>query len=188
MAKRTRKKAAAMLSRTHKPADMDVREWQMELRRQFGRQQRMRIRNLGQEPVFSEFAVTNPETRRTYRVAVRGEAPGENYCACPDYAVNTLGTCKHVEAVLQKLRRGHARALRQGYRPPFAEVYVQYGTQRTVRFSPGERCPESLVRLAGRFENCPISCSHWLFSEVGQMISTRSTPHSRARISDAAIP
>ena len=40
---------------------------------------------------------------RTYRVAVRGPGLFENYCSCPDFAVNTLGTCKHIEAMLLRL-------------------------------------------------------------------------------------
>ena len=34
---------------------------------------------------------------RAYRVALRGQALFDNYCSCPDFAVNTLGTCKHIE-------------------------------------------------------------------------------------------
>jgi len=30
---------------------------------------------------------------RTYRVALRGPGLFENYCSCPDFAVNTLGAC-----------------------------------------------------------------------------------------------
>src|ERR1019366_5330592 len=37
---------------------------------------------------------------KTYRVAMRGPGLFENYCSCPDFAVNTLGTCKHIEALL----------------------------------------------------------------------------------------
>lgn len=143
----------AKVSRTHKPEHMDLRQWQVELRRQFGREKATEfdIRKLGREPVFAEFAVTNPATKRTYRVAVRGLDPGVNYCSCPDYAVNTLGTCKHVEAVLSRLEPRHGRALRRGYLPPFAEVYVRYGAQRTIVFSPGEGCPAELRKLAGRY-------------------------------------
>lgn len=151
MTARAGKVAKRKLSRTHRPEGMSVEEWQRELRREFAREQRMKVRNLGEEPVFSEFAVTNPATQRTYRVVIRGEGPGVNYCSCPDYAVNTLGTCKHVEVVLNKLRKRNARALRQGYSPPFAEVYVRYGTQRAVMFSPGRGCPEGLVKLAGEY-------------------------------------
>ena len=89
----------AKVSRTSKPESMTVREWQLQLRRQFGREQEKEfdIRNLGREPVFSEFAVTNPATKRTYRAVIRGLEAGVNYCSCPDYSVNTLGTCKHIE-------------------------------------------------------------------------------------------
>ncbi|MFH1107632.1 MAG: DEAD/DEAH box helicase [Planctomycetota bacterium] len=141
------------VSRTHKPEHMDLRQWQVELRRQFGREQATEfdIRNLTREPVFSEFAVTNPATRRTYRVAVRGLEPGVNYCSCPDYAVNTLGTCKHIEAVLFRLAPRHANALRRGYAPPFAEVYVRYGARRAIVFSPGADCPAELRKLASRY-------------------------------------
>ena len=37
-------------------------------------------------------------TGKTYRVAMRGFGLFENFCSCPDFAVNTLGTCKHSEA------------------------------------------------------------------------------------------
>ena len=47
------------------------------MRRQFGLEQNYRIRNIGDDPVFSEFEVTNPQTQRSYRVAVRGEPLGE---------------------------------------------------------------------------------------------------------------
>jgi len=29
---------------------------------------------------------------KVYRVAMRGPSLFENYCSCPDFAVNTLGT------------------------------------------------------------------------------------------------
>ena len=141
----------AKLSRLRKPKDMDLEDWQIKLREQFGREQPMKVRNLGGDPVFSEFSVTNPATAGTYRVVIRGVQPGVNYCSCPDYAVNTLGTCKHIEATLHRLRRRHAAALRNGYRPPFSEVYVRYGVQREVWFSAGCDCPTRLKKLAGRY-------------------------------------
>jgi predicted nucleic acid-binding Zn finger protein len=36
---------------------------------------------------------------------MRGPSLFENYCSCPDFAVNTLGTCKHIEALLAELRQ-----------------------------------------------------------------------------------
>src|SRR5262245_65965475 len=78
------------LSRLHKPPEMPLETWQIELRKQFGRQQDFALVNVGSQPFFSEFDVTNPESKNTYRVAIRGTRPGDHYCSCPDFASNTL--------------------------------------------------------------------------------------------------
>lgn len=140
------------LSHTRRPAGMDVAQWQAQLRRQFGRAQAFRLENLGRDPVFSEFQVTNPRSGGSYRVAIRGTQPGENFCACPDFATNDLGTCKHIEFVLGKLekKRGGKQALARGFEPPYSEVFLHYGGQRTVRFRAGAECPPDLRRRAAR--------------------------------------
>ena len=129
---------------------MSLEDWQLNLRRQFGRAQSFGLRNLGSAPVFSEFEVTNPASRRTYRVDIRGEAPGDSLCTCPDYATNTLGTCKHIEFTLEQLRQqeGGAEALREGYVPPHAEVRLRNGGRREVVFCPGQATPRALAHLA----------------------------------------
>ncbi|MBN2474680.1 MAG: DEAD/DEAH box helicase [Pirellulales bacterium] len=141
------------LSRTRQPDDMSLEAWQVALRQQFGREQNFRLQNVGGEPIFSEFEVTNPQTRRTYRVAIRGAGLGENYCSCPDFAVNTLGTCKHVEFTLARLgrKRGAQKALALGFRPVYSQIYLHYGAQRAVIFRPGSKCPATLKAYARRF-------------------------------------
>ncbi|MHC4403918.1 MAG: DEAD/DEAH box helicase [Planctomycetota bacterium] len=141
------------LSRLRKPEDMSLEQWQVGLRRQFGREQQFRLKNVGEHPLFSEFEVANPETGRTYQVSIRGAALGENYCSCPDFAVNTLGTCKHVEFTLGRLerKRGAKVALAAGCQPPFSEIYLQYGAQREVVFRPGTECPAELKTHSRRF-------------------------------------
>lgn len=150
--KRTGKKPASMakISRVRKPEEMSLEQWQIALRRQFAQKQDFSLANLGGEPVFSEFLVTNPQSEGEYRVAIRGQGLGDNYCSCPDFAVNTLGTCKHIEWVLARLRRrrGGARALAEGFQPPYSEVYLRYGAQREVVFRPGTACPAGLHELA----------------------------------------
>jgi superfamily II DNA or RNA helicase len=141
------------VSRQHKPDHLSLEEWQRELRRQFGREQRFRIANRGDHPVFSDFDVSNPQSGRTYRVTIRGPRPGDNACTCPDFATNTLGTCKHVEFALARLERRRATAgvLRAGFQPAYSEVYLQYGSRREVRFRPGGECPVELARAAARY-------------------------------------
>jgi hypothetical protein len=97
-----------------KPPHLTLEEWQTELRRQFGREQNYHLRNLGDQKFFSEFEVTNPETKGKYRVEIRGTRPGENRCTCPDFATNSLGTCKHVEFTSRRWSRSAAAAAAGG--------------------------------------------------------------------------
>jgi superfamily II DNA or RNA helicase len=146
-------KRKAKLSRLHKPEGMSLEDWQIELRKQFGREQKFRLRNVGDHPVFSEFEVTNPQSQNTYRVHVRGTSVGSNFCSCPDFATNTLGTCKHIEFTLAALerKRGGVAVLKAGFQPPYSEVHLQYGARREVRFRPGSDCPPPLVRSAANY-------------------------------------
>ena len=152
MNKSPRRRARVVLSPHRKPLDMDLDTWQAALRRDFGRAQRFRWENLGTEPVFSEFRVTNPQKGTQYRVAVRGLARGDNFCSCPDFATNALGTCKHVEFVLAKLARrpGGKKILKAGWHPPFSEVHLHYGAQRELRWRPAVSCPARVQAMALR--------------------------------------
>ncbi len=146
---------APKLSRTHAPAGLSPADWQRALRRQFGREQRFGLENLGSEPFFSEFRVSNPESKTGYRVVIRGTRQGDNYCACPDYATNELGTCKHIEFALAALerKRGAKKALSIGYRPAFSELYLRNGSAgegRAVHFRAGIDCPPAVLKAAAR--------------------------------------
>jgi superfamily II DNA or RNA helicase len=151
-AKERRPATEPRLSRQRRPDDLSVEEWQTGLRRQFGREQPYHLEKLGPEHIFSDYAVTNPQTKGRYRVAIRGEAPGCNYCSCPDFATNDLGTCKHIEFTLERIRarRGGAAALRRGFTPRYSEIFVDYAGARSVRFRAGTDCPPALARRAGR--------------------------------------
>lgn len=144
------------VSKTHKPADLSLEEWQRVLRKQYGEQQKFRIKNTGAHPVFSDFLLTNPESGRTYKIAIRGDAPGNNYCSCPDYGINNLGTCKHIEYVLFQLKkkRGGKKAFKEEFTPPYSEIFLSYGLRREVRFKPGKDAPpEFLSLVAGYFDS-----------------------------------
>ncbi len=59
---------------------------------------------------FGDYKVRS-SSGKSYRVAMRGPGLFESFCSCPDFAVNTLGTCKHIESLLERLRERHGRAL-----------------------------------------------------------------------------
>lgn len=138
------------LSHTRQPGDLSTPDWQVALRRQYGHEQAFTLENLGDVAVFSEFAVHNPASGNSYRVAIRGAGLGDNYCACPDFVTNLLGTCKHIEFVLGKLerRRGGKAALRRGFEADFSELFLRYGAERHIAFRPGRRCTPALLKRA----------------------------------------
>ena len=138
------------LSRTHAPADLSPVEWQRGLRRQFGREQAFGIENLTSEPIFSEFRVSNPASKSSYRVAIRGKGPGGNFCSCPDYSTSELGTCKHIEFTLAQLekKRGGKGAFARGYQPAFSELYLRNDSRRCIHFRAGTDCPREIKEAA----------------------------------------
>lgn len=155
---KSRKKAESRLSPRKAPEGMQPQEWQRMLRRQFGREQAFALENAGDESLFSEFRVRNPETGGTYTVHIRGLAAGENQCDCPDFRTNELGTCKHIEFTLAQLerKRGAKSALKRGFAPPYSELVLRHGHPRTMRLQLGSEAPDAVVELArGVFEGEP---------------------------------
>ena len=140
------------LSHTHVPDNLSPLDWQRALRRQFGREQDFGLENIGAEPFFSEFRVSNAQSKSRYRVAIRGLRPGDNFCSCPDYATNELGTCKHIEFTLARLenKRGAKTAFARGYHPPFSELYLRNNGVRTVHFRAGTDCPPAALKAAAQ--------------------------------------
>ena len=138
------------LSRTHAPAGLSPMDWQRGLRRQFGREQAFGLENLTSEPFFSEFRVSNPVSKSSYRVAIRGLGPGGNFCSCPDYSTSELGTCKHIEFTLDRLqkKRGAKTAFARGYQPAFSELYLRNDGRRCVHFRAGTDCPPAVSEAA----------------------------------------
>jgi SNF2 family DNA or RNA helicase len=110
-----------------------LRESQIDIRRKRASEEQLRIQNLGRNRVFSDYQVTNPRSGGQYRVSIRGFDVGDNTCECPDFRTNTLGTCKHIEAVLAALRDETPIQLRRRKATiTHPEIYLQYGEQLQI--------------------------------------------------------
>jgi len=85
----------------------------------------------------------------TYAVEIRDVAQRQFACECPDFRSNGLGTCKHVEAVLQLLEARHRRLFQQAVRNGSDRVDVVPDTGGdTVRVERGlDRLPARLRKL-----------------------------------------
>ena len=119
---------------------MSLDQWQAGLRKQFASEKKFRITKLGEHPVYSDFEVFNPETDRTYKVSIRDNISSFNYCSCPDFKINTLGTCKHIEYVLLKLIRfkKNQKFFTQLQRNEYSSLSILYGHQRLIRMKKAD--------------------------------------------------
>ena len=89
---------------------------------------------------------------KTYRVAMRGPGLFENFCSCPDFAVNTLGTCKHIEALLLRLHQRHGKALdRREFKRARASISLNYGDTLDVRLRLPASPSPALAALAEKY-------------------------------------
>jgi hypothetical protein len=149
------------------------------------------LENIGGEPVYSEYWVTNPKSGSRYRVAIRGAQPGDNFCACPDFATNDLGTCKHIEFVLSRLgkKRAGRKALAQGCHPRYSEIYLKYAGDRQVRFRTGIECPPSLAKTAAKLFSGPpagvLPVAH--FSKLEAFLATAHKSEHEVRCYEDAL-
>ncbi len=129
-----------------------IREEQIDLRRQRARAAHLTIENLGKNRVFSDYRVTNPETKGQYNVTVKGFEPGDNACTCPDFKANTLGTCKHIEAVLDRIQADGEPVKRRKAPVTRSEVGLDYSAaQLRLRIQLPPRHSDQLAELARRF-------------------------------------
>ncbi|MDT8432938.1 MAG: DEAD/DEAH box helicase [Bacteroidales bacterium] len=123
-----------------KPGELTVEEWQSALRKQYALEQKFKVRNIGSESLYSDYEVYNPDTGKTYKVSIRDNINSYNYCSCPDFRVNTLGTCKHVEFVLlSKLRfKKYQRLITKSQKNTYSSLSIYYGKDRLVRLKKAD--------------------------------------------------
>ncbi|MCE9530100.1 MAG: DEAD/DEAH box helicase, partial [Planctomycetes bacterium] len=128
-----------------------LHEEQIDLRRQRARAEKFRIENVGKKKVFSDYHVSNPKSGGEYTVTVRGFEVGDNHCTCPDFKSNTLGTCKHVEAVLESLQDEKTTIRQRKAVVTRAEIQLHYREQLRPRLQLPARHSDQLGALAKRF-------------------------------------
>jgi len=78
---------------------------------------------------FCDYRVTSSNGNR-YLVEIRALGERINSCECRDFATNGLGTCKHIEGVVRRLRRrGRPTS------SPRIEVYLAEAGERSLRLA-----------------------------------------------------
>ncbi len=95
---------------------------------------------------YSNYQV-NSGSSKSYEVEIRSLDNPINTCSCPDHAVNRLGTCKHIEAILHKLAKGKKRlfltATTEG--SPLVEIFIDQREEKIKILWPQRSRPENKV-------------------------------------------
>lgn len=127
-------------------------------RQERARSERMVVRSEDPARPWTDYVVTSATSGRSYRVALRGHERGQSYCACPDFRKNSLGTCKHILHVLDKVReRFSSRRLREPYRRTGFSVFVHYADERSLWLGiPARKLEGEVAALAEPFRTRPI--------------------------------
>lgn len=136
-------------------SDKELVEQALDDRRERAETEAMTLRSAGKSLLWTDYSVTSAVSGKAYRVALRGWERGESYCSCPDFRKNTLGTCKHILHVLEKVRKRFPKSVRErSYTPTGIVVHLNYGEELELRMdAPGEleAAARNLVRpLKGR--------------------------------------
>jgi len=150
--KKNSKKTLPKVSLLQRPEGMGLEDWQIALRKQAAQKESLSIEPVDKKLSPGDYNVRNPQTGYIYKVAFRGIDSPWNYCSCPDFKTNQLGTCKHIEAVqlhLGKQRKIPAKELI----PPYTSVYLSYRGERDVRIRIGSDNREAFTKLASRYFN-----------------------------------
>lgn len=119
---------------------------------------------------WTDYVVTNRQTGKSYRVALRGTEPGQSYCSCPDYRTNTLGTCKHVLHVLQKVKRRFTAAqLKKPYQRKHLALHLDYRGEVSLRLlTPASVAPD-VENVVGPLRDRAIDDVHDLVQRLGRL-------------------
>ncbi len=140
--KKTKKKLgyhSKNVPHAYNPGKMTDKEWQTRLRQQIAEKEIFEITNIGSEKIYSDYQVVNIQFRSTYKVALRSKDNTLNFCSCPDFKTNLLGTCKHIEAVRLNLSKKRGFKLLSKIIPelPYSSLYVSYNERREVKIRVG---------------------------------------------------
>jgi superfamily II DNA or RNA helicase len=126
-------------------------------RQERARTEKFRLRSADPAAPWTDYMVTSALSGKSYRVALRGDERGQSYCSCPDFRTNTLGTCKHVLYVLDRVRARFPAAVRQKpYRNRETFVHVLYGDELDLHLRLPDRPAPELLKAAGDLTAGPI--------------------------------
>lgn len=172
-------------SPNRKPELMSLTEWQTALRRQAAETEYLQVRAVdgAREGYFS---VHNPKSSSRYRVVFRGVGSPWNYCSCPDFKTNQLGTCKHIESVVLANSGKYANRLYYNT-PDCTTVYLDYKGEQRVRIRIGSEHRKAMSQLAAEYFDADNALRDDMFARFGDFLSKARELDPSTRCFDDAL-
>jgi hypothetical protein len=137
--------------------DAELVEQALSERVERAKNQKMRLNSLNPDKLWTDYTVMNCSSGKTYRVALRGWERGESYCSCPDFRKNTLGTCKHILHVLDKMKSRFNKSVRETpYQIRSIAVYMNYGKDLELRLLVPKNFDQQAMALLHPFKGKPV--------------------------------
>ena len=116
---------------------------------------------------WTDYIITSNTSGRSYRVALRGPERGDSYCSCPDYRVNTLGTCKHILYALSRIEKRFSAGQRaQPYQQKHYAVHLTYGEEIELRLLAPVNMTSNWAKKLAPLLNRPIADVPSLMSSI----------------------
>jgi len=139
-------------------------------RKERARAQRMTVRSTEPKKLWTDYLVTSAESGKTYRVALRGWEPGDSYCTCPDFRKNTVGVCKHVFTVQNRVKRRFPKSVRRRpFRPNGIAVHLLYGKEVELRLLLPKRLDVQVERIVEPLRGRAIGDVSGLVRAIGEL-------------------
>lgn len=156
----------------YKPEGLDLKTWQILLRKQVAKEEKLTISCIDETNAPGEYRVLNFKTRQEYKVTYRGAKSLWNYCSCMDFKTSQLGTCKHIEAVKSWFgKRHHVRR----EIPSYTSVYLDYSGERRVRIRIGSDNEELFRELASQYFDGEMTLKPESFKHFSEFLKQART-------------
>ncbi|RZB32415.1 MAG: hypothetical protein SRB2_04420 [Desulfobacteraceae bacterium Eth-SRB2] len=141
-----------------------------EERAERAQKEKMRLKSMDKDVLWTDYIVTNNSSGKCYRVALRGWERGESFCSCPDYRKNTLGTCKHILYALDKVGKRFNKSVKKTpCRIKDICVYLNYGETLELRLLIPEGLDSQIKKLLKPFREKSIEDVRDLIDRIGKI-------------------
>ena len=136
-------------------------------RRERAKTEKIVLRSMDGDELWTDYTVTNRSSGKTYRVALRGWERGDSYCTCPDFRKNTLGICKHILYALEEAKKRFSKKVRETpCRIKDICIHLQYREELELRLLVPENLDPQMTKLLRPLMNKPITDVRGLLDRV----------------------